>query len=49
MKELRIDELEMVNGGWWQVALAYAAALDLAWEFGEGLGHGLYESIHQIR
>lgn len=52
MRELNVNEIEEVNGGIAPAYVAIAAVggyltlLDAAWNFGKGLGAGLYDALN---
>lgn len=53
MNELTFDEINEVNGGVAPVYVAvtafggYLTILDSAWNFGRGLGAGLYDALNK--
>lgn len=50
MRELSISEIDEINGALLPAVLwglGYVGALQVAADFGAGLGNGLYDVIHQ--
>lgn len=47
MTYLSDDEIETCSGGWLNYTLTYLTFLDMAHEFGRGLGDGFFDGVQE--